>query len=100
MRNVVLTFEGAADQTKQLVRGGVRIVSTVPSRGRIVGFLPLFLGLVYVENPIEFSEHQTEYPCGDSQCWTEHDPNIPHCHLVCVRVLDDEDQVSGECSKE
>ena len=75
-------------------------MSTVPSRGRTVDLLPLFFGPVHVENSIELSEHQTEHPCWDSQRWTEHDSHILHRHLVHVRVLDDEDQVSDERSKE
>ena len=95
-----LTSEGATGQVKQLIRSGVRIMPAVPSRGRIFGVLSLFFRPVYVENPIELSKHQSEHTCGDSQCWAEYYSNIPHRHLVYVRILDNEDQVSGECSKE
>jgi hypothetical protein len=42
------------------------------------------------------SEHETEHASRDAQGRAEDDPDIPHRHLVHVRVLHDADQMCRE----
>jgi hypothetical protein len=75
-----------------LVSSCVRILSTIPAVQpvTIVMLSSMTVNFVDVENPIEFSEHQAEYSSWNAEGWTEHDPNVPHGHLIYAGILHDQ----------
>jgi hypothetical protein len=68
---------------------------------RLVGLLGCrHLAVVDTEHARELAEHEAKHARGDAECRAEHDPDVPHRHLVDVCVLNNPDQVRGQRAEE
>ena len=56
-----------------------------------------FVRSVHTEHPLELSQHETENASRNAQRGTEHDTDVPHRHLIDVRILDDKNKMRSEC---
>ena len=56
-----------------------------------------FVRGVHTEHPLELSQHETEHASRNAQRGTEHDTDVPHRHLIDVRILDDKNEMRSEC---
>lgn len=63
---------------------------------RRFGFLCVIVDIKYT---IELCQHKAENTSRNSECRTEHDPNVAHRHLVDVSILHDRDEVGGQSTK-
>jgi hypothetical protein len=48
---------------------------------------------IHAEDPVELPKHETEYTRRNTERGAENDANIPHRHLVVIRILDNQNQV-------
>lgn len=55
--------------------------------------------IVDIEHTIELSQHKAENTSRNSECRTEHDPNVAHRHLVDVGILHNRDEVGGQSTE-
>ena len=101
------TWQCSPREPEHLVRRSLRIVLTVPTSRvpsfsflRVGGSRGFFQDSVNVEDALELSQHKAEHSRGDTKCWAEHNADVPHSHLVNVRILHNQDKVGCECTKE
>lgn len=105
-QHLLRTWQGSTSKPKHLVGGGLRVMLAVPASCALslsfflVGMCwCLFQSSVDVEDTLELAEHKAEYACRYTERRAEHNTDIPHRHLIDVRVLDDENQMRGECAE-
>ncbi len=56
--------------------------------------------IVDIEHTIELCQHKAKDTSGDSECRTEHNPNVAHRHLVDVGILHDRDEMGRQSTEE